>query len=178
MEKMAVPLLAKLVKNNVQLQCTRHMSAVMVAPRPKHGNREIVGHGWNGEPEYLDRWDFPFPAVRFKACDNNFATVLKEKEKGDWKKLSIDEKKELYRISFCQTYAEFNSPKTGRWKSTVGSVCILLSISLCYFTFLKYMTSPGLPITFSKEYQQAQLERMIVIKMNPITGIASHYPDD
>lgn len=32
----------------------------------KVGNRDIVGFGWNGEPVYYDRPDFPMPAVRFK----------------------------------------------------------------------------------------------------------------
>jgi hypothetical protein len=31
---------------------------------------------------------------------------LREKEKGDWKKMTIAEKKALYRASFCQTIAE------------------------------------------------------------------------
>lgn len=30
------------------------------------GNRDIVGHGYNGEPAYLDRADFPMPAIRWK----------------------------------------------------------------------------------------------------------------
>ena len=30
------------------------------------GNRDVVGFGWNGEPIYYDRPDFPFPAIRFK----------------------------------------------------------------------------------------------------------------
>lgn len=32
----------------------------------KIGNREIVGYGWNGEPMYQDRVDYPMPAIRFK----------------------------------------------------------------------------------------------------------------
>jgi cytochrome c oxidase subunit 4 len=32
----------------------------------KIGNREVVGFGWNGEPTYYDRPDFPMPAIRFK----------------------------------------------------------------------------------------------------------------
>ena len=35
---------------------------------------------------------------------------LREKEKGDWKKLTIAEKKVLYRSSFCQTIAEVTNP--------------------------------------------------------------------
>lgn len=30
------------------------------------GNREIVGYGYNGEPNYVDRADFPLPAIRWK----------------------------------------------------------------------------------------------------------------
>jgi hypothetical protein len=32
----------------------------------KIGNRDIVGFGWNGEPIYFDRVDYPMPAIRFK----------------------------------------------------------------------------------------------------------------
>lgn len=32
----------------------------------KIGNRDIVGFGWNGEPMYADRTDYPMPAIRFK----------------------------------------------------------------------------------------------------------------
>lgn len=30
------------------------------------GNRDVVGFGYNGEPAYLDRADFPMPAIRWK----------------------------------------------------------------------------------------------------------------
>lgn len=30
------------------------------------GNREVVGYGWNGEPNYGDRVTFPFPSIRYK----------------------------------------------------------------------------------------------------------------
>lgn len=30
------------------------------------GAREIVGYGFNGEPTYADRTDFPMPAIRWK----------------------------------------------------------------------------------------------------------------
>lgn len=32
----------------------------------KIGNRDVVGFGWNGEPIYYDRPDYPMPAIRFK----------------------------------------------------------------------------------------------------------------
>lgn len=31
------------------------------------GDREWVGYGFNGRPNYVDRNDFPLPAVRFRA---------------------------------------------------------------------------------------------------------------
>lgn len=30
------------------------------------GNREVVGFGINGEPNYVDRSDFPLPAIRWQ----------------------------------------------------------------------------------------------------------------
>lgn len=30
------------------------------------GNREVVGQGSNGQINYIDREDYPFPAVRFR----------------------------------------------------------------------------------------------------------------
>lgn len=30
------------------------------------GKREIVGYGFNGQPNYVDRPDFPMPAIRWK----------------------------------------------------------------------------------------------------------------
>ena len=36
----------------------------------RHGDRMVLGYGFNGEPNYIDRVDYPIPAVRFKE-DNN-----------------------------------------------------------------------------------------------------------
>lgn len=56
------------------------------------GNRDIVGYGWNGLPTYMDRVEFPAPAVRFQ--ENTKEVVeLRQKELGDWKALSLKDKK-------------------------------------------------------------------------------------
>ena len=71
------------------------------------GSREIVGFGMNGKALYRDDVHMPFPSIRFKERNN---LKLLEKEKGDWKKLTMEEKKELYRQSYCNTFAEINTP--------------------------------------------------------------------
>lgn len=56
------------------------------------GNRDVVGYGFNGTASYMDRTEFPCPAIRFG--ENTQAVMaLREKEKGDWSKLSIEDKK-------------------------------------------------------------------------------------
>lgn len=42
------------------------VNAHLAEKMEKLGNRDVVGFGWNGEPTYYDRPDFPMPAIRFK----------------------------------------------------------------------------------------------------------------
>lgn len=62
--------------------------------------------------------------------------ALRQKEKGDWKQLSIEEKKALYRASFRRTFAEFKAP-TGEWKSVLGSALFFSSLALWLFYGMK-----------------------------------------
>ena len=58
-----------------------------------------------------------------------------QKEKGDWKKMTTHEKKELYRAAFCQTFAEAYAP-TGEWKAILGLTLICISTGLWGFIWL------------------------------------------
>ncbi|XP_076249373.1 cytochrome c oxidase subunit 4 isoform 1, mitochondrial [Calliopsis andreniformis] len=149
----------------------RGMSSTAVEVHDKIGNRDIVGYGSNGEITYLDRTDYPMPAVRFKANTSD-VMALREKEKGDWKKLSIEEKKALYRASFCQTFAEIDAP-SGEWKGDIGITLMGVALTLWLCMFFKQYVLPPLPITFDEDRRLAQLERMKILEMNPITGISS-----
>ena len=60
--------------------------------RSKIGKREVVGFGINGEYSYMDAPDLPMPAIRFREEDSEIAK-LREKEKGDWKQLTLEDKK-------------------------------------------------------------------------------------
>jgi cytochrome c oxidase subunit 4 len=141
--------------------------------RARIGNRDVVGYGANGEASYADRIMFPFPAIRFKENTPD-VLALREKEKGDWKKLSIEEKKALYRASFCQTYAEMRAP-TGEWKSIIGVGLGLVGLSWWMYIWMKLYVYPPLPKSFELENRQAQLQRMIDLRVDQITGLTSEY---
>nr|AGG22607.1 mitochondrial cytochrome c oxidase subunit IV [Locusta migratoria]AGG22608.1 mitochondrial cytochrome c oxidase subunit IV [Locusta migratoria] len=165
---MASRLLARALRETHLIQ-----KAGVASYRAKIGNREIVGYGFNGQPSYMDRTDFPMPAIRFKETTPDIQ-ALREKEKGDWRKLSIEEKKALYRASFCQTFAEIQAP-TGEWKSIIGITLIAVSLSLWVYMAMKIWVYRPLPSTFTEERRQAQLRRMIDLQVNPIEGLASKW---
>ncbi|XP_033211524.1 cytochrome c oxidase subunit 4 isoform 2, mitochondrial-like isoform X2 [Belonocnema kinseyi] len=150
------------------LKSVNHMQRFSMSTASKIGNREIVGFGLNGEPSYIDRLERPMPAIRFKENTPDIQ-VLREKEKGDWKKLSIQEKKALYRASFCQTFSEMEAP-TGEWKSIAGMTLIAASAGIWLFIYFKFFVYPDLPITFDEEHRLAQLERIKILDVNPIHG--------
>ena len=56
------------------------------------GSREVVGYGFNGSYVYFDATDMPYPAIRFREETDEIKKLL-EKEKGDWNKLTLEEKK-------------------------------------------------------------------------------------
>ncbi|XP_049880226.1 cytochrome c oxidase subunit 4 isoform 1, mitochondrial-like [Pectinophora gossypiella] len=144
-----------------------------VSELAKVGNREWVGFGYNGQPNYVDRTDFPMPAVRFQP-DTPDIKVLRQKEKGDWKKLTLEEKKALYRASFCQTFAEFQAP-TGEWKGAFGWALVIGSLSVWIYFGMKLFVYSPLPESLSEERQKAQLKRMLDLKVNPVDGLASNW---
>jgi len=136
------------------------------------GTREIVGYGWNGYPSYADSFIWPYPAVRFRRPDARY-DELHKKELGSWKNLTKDEKKELYRYNFCETYAEFDGPN-GYGRSMVGLYFFWIAIALWGIIFVKSI-SPPLPETFSDEGRLWQVKRMIDMRVNPVDGLASKW---
>ncbi|KAL1517638.1 hypothetical protein ABEB36_001376 [Hypothenemus hampei] len=139
------------------------------------GKREIVGYGFNGQPSYVDTTMFPFPSIRWKETTPEIL-ALREKEKGDWKQLTCEEKKALYRASFRQTFPEFKS-NTGEWKSIIGSICILMSCGIGLFYLIQQfvLCQVDLPESFSEENRAAQFRRILDLQMNPVEGLASRW---
>ena len=79
---------------------------------------------------------YPFPAIRFQE-DTPEVLKLREKEKGDWKKMTVAEKKQLYRASFCLTFAEFKGQNMGEWKGIIGSVFLGIAVVTTIFMTFK-----------------------------------------
>ncbi|KAB0805106.1 hypothetical protein PPYR_02076 [Photinus pyralis] len=143
--------------------------------RSRIGNREVVGYGMNGEPVYFDRPDFPFPSIRYTAPSSDFL-ALREKERGDWRLLTLCEKKELYRSNFCQTFTEFMQPRSS-WMLVIGGVCLVVSAGLWASVLMHkfvYSQTP-LPSSFCESSRKAQLRRMLEMHVNPITGLSTKW---
>jgi len=138
---------------------------------PKIGNRAIVGFGINGDPSYIDRTDFPFPAVRFRE-DNAEIAALRKKEEGDWKSLSLEEKKTLYRASFCQTYAEMEA-STGEWKAIVAGVIFGLGFTCWIMAWMKTKVYPPIPHTITEEWKKDSVELMVRQRQGHVEGVSS-----
>ncbi|KAL5108175.1 BolA-like protein 3 [Taenia crassiceps] len=138
---------------------------------PYIGNREIVGFGRNGNPQYLDDLHFPYPSIRFR--ENDDFEALRKKELGDWKDLTIDEKKQLYRHSFRMTLAETVAPHP-RWKLGVAWACFVMSAAMLYLSFLKscVLNLPTMKYT-QKDYKEALLYRRLYSRDGPIDGLFS-----
>ncbi|TIC00155.1 Glc-6-P isomerase [Wallemia mellicola] len=104
-------------------------------------------------------------------------TEVVEKQKQDWKQLSIDEKRAAYFISFGP-----HGPRTpvveqgGNTKVFVGVLGALAATAAIYFGVRSFAAEP--PQTMSKEWQEASTEYMKEQKSNPISGVSSeNYKD-
>ena len=150
------------------------VEGVMIVKEDKIVGRDIVGYGLNGEPQYFDSITYPCPSVRFMKNTPEIM-ALREKEKGDWKKLTLDEKKTLYRASFCQTLVEVDAP-TGEWKAICGWAFFWCSIAIFSFVGIrKFLTVGADDPSLSLEARQAQLKRMIALRVDPVDGLSSKW---
>lgn len=142
--------------------------------RERVGNREMVGYGTNGLPTYSDRLDFPFPAIRYKEITGELHGLF-EKQKGNWNELTKEEKKKLYRASFCQTFQEFRTPTAGKASEIIGYSLILISVGIWVFIIFQFTIFPEKPESFRPSNVRAQMRRMIDLQMNPVQGISSNW---
>ncbi|VDL19844.1 unnamed protein product [Hymenolepis diminuta] len=161
-----LPVIAK----SIQRPASTVVSPLVQKYYPEISNREIVGFGRNGNPQYLDDPHNPYPSIRFRENDDVYE-ALRKKELGDWKNLTLEEKKQLYRYSFRMTMAETMAPHP-RWKLAIAWACFVMSGALLYLSFIKSVVLNLPTMKYAKkEYKEALLYRRLYSRDGPIDGI-------
>ncbi|KAF8625750.1 hypothetical protein AX17_006776 [Amanita inopinata Kibby_2008] len=104
------------------------------------------------------------------------ATVHEQLEvlqKKDWKELSIDEKKAAYYVAFGPHGPRAPASKPGDTLKIFGYTVALIGAAGLLSAGLKAFAAAPPPRTLTKEWKEAENERGLEMKLNPITGIAS-----
>ncbi|XP_040048123.1 cytochrome c oxidase subunit 4 isoform 2, mitochondrial isoform X1 [Gasterosteus aculeatus] len=180
MLKMMLQLIAGRVSSLVARRATLALttsSARMASHAPDPGNvtsPEVTEAVDMSRPMYWDRLDTPLPDKLYKDELSAAEKSLKEKEKGPWSQLTNEEKIALYRLSFHQTYAEMNQPKS-EWKTVVGGIFFFVGFTALVVWWQRVYVYPPRPRTFDDEWQAKQLQRMLDMRINPIEGFSSKW---
>ncbi|KAK9763908.1 Cytochrome c oxidase subunit 5B, mitochondrial [Basidiobolus ranarum] len=102
----------------------------------------------------------------------NIYNKILEAQKGDWKALSLDEKKAAYWIAFGPHGLRKPPLEKGDGMKVFLGVVAVTAVSAGLFQLIRQAGQPT-PHTFTKEWQEATNEKMKEQKSNPFTGIAS-----
>ncbi|XP_034493655.1 cytochrome c oxidase subunit 4 isoform 1, mitochondrial [Ailuropoda melanoleuca] len=128
-------------------------------------------------PSYVDRRDYPLPDVAHVRDLSASQKALKEKEKAPWSSLSMDEKVELYRMKFNESFAEMNR-STNEWKTVVGTAMFFIGFTALILIWEKRYVYGPVPHTLEEEWVAKQTKRMLDMKVNPIQGFAAKWDYD
>uniref|UniRef100_A0A9L0JSA0 Cytochrome c oxidase subunit 4 n=2 Tax=Equus asinus TaxID=9793 RepID=A0A9L0JSA0_EQUAS len=128
-------------------------------------------------PSYVDRRDYPLPDVAHVKSLSASQKALKEKEKAPWSSLSIEEKVELYRIKFNESFAEMNRG-TNEWKTVVGAAMFFIGFTALLLIWEKHYVYGPVPHTFDEEWVAKQTKRMLDMKVSPIQGFSAKWDYD
>lgn len=114
----------------------------------------------------------PLPLVPRTIGFDGEMKVLKEKEKGDWKNLSLEERMDLYNMYFSKSMADMNR-ETDEHKSVYGAVAILMGFGFFMYWFTNKFVLPPPPRSTDPEWCYASIKRQLQLHSDPITGYAS-----
>ncbi|GAA5799261.1 cytochrome c oxidase subunit IV [Helicostylum pulchrum] len=106
------------------------------------------------------------------AEQNTIAKQLEEAQKGDWKALSLDEKKAAYYIAFGAHGPREPLTKPGHGMKVITGVIGVLAASGALFYAIR-LGGQEKPHTVSKEWEEATNEYLKSQNSNPISGISS-----
>ncbi|XP_053409876.1 cytochrome c oxidase subunit 4 isoform 1, mitochondrial [Nycticebus coucang] len=139
-----------------------------------HAHGSVVKSDDYALPSYVDRRDYPLPDVAHVKHLSASQKALKEKEKASWSNLSVDEKVELYRIQFRESFAEMNRG-TNEWKTVVGTAMLFIGFTALIVIWEKRYVYGPIPHTFDPDWVAKQTKKMLDMKVNPIQGFAAKW---
>ncbi|KAI9105896.1 cytochrome c oxidase subunit IV family [Phlyctochytrium arcticum] len=112
--------------------------------------------------------------VKLPECEQGaIADYLYEKQKGDWKKLTADEKRAAYWIAYGPYGARTTIDPTLKWK-VLGWTSFFFGISVGAWVLWTDKVVPPLR-THTKEWKEEEERRAIANKQNPFTGTYAKY---
>ncbi|XP_075182364.1 LOW QUALITY PROTEIN: cytochrome c oxidase subunit 4 isoform 1, mitochondrial [Anomaloglossus baeobatrachus] len=136
-----------------------------------HGSVAIPGYS---SPKYHDHRAVPLPEVAFLDNLTPELKALKDKEKGQWMSLSAQEKVQLYRIKFNQTYANMNK-KSNEWKTALGGTLIFIGLTALIIVWQREHVFGEIPHTLSDEWIAKQTKRMLDMRIDPVEGFSAKW---
>ncbi|TPX66706.1 hypothetical protein SpCBS45565_g04292 [Spizellomyces sp. 'palustris'] len=101
------------------------------------------------------------------------ADYLAEKQKGDWKNLTLDEKRAAYWIAYGPYGARTPIDPAMKWK-VLGWSSFFLSVTVGLWVYWTKEVVPTLR-THNKEWKEEEERRAIENKQNPYTGVYAKY---
>ncbi|XP_077144977.1 cytochrome c oxidase subunit 4 isoform 1, mitochondrial [Ranitomeya variabilis] len=128
-------------------------------------------------PKYHDHRAVPLPEVSFLENLTPELKALKDKEKGAWVSLSAQEKVQLYRIKFNQTYADMNKG-SNEWKTVLGGTLIFVGLTALIILWQREYVFGEIPHTLSDEWIAMQTKRALDMRMNPVEGFSAKWDYD
>lgn len=96
---------------------------------------------------------------------------LRDRMKGNWAELTLQEKKAAYWIAFGAHGPRSEPPKDEN-KKVIAYTAVGLLASFVLFAAMRAFAKPG-PSTMTKEWQEATNEYLKAQNSDPLTGIAS-----
>ncbi|XP_069312857.1 cytochrome c oxidase subunit 4 isoform 1, mitochondrial [Eulemur rufifrons] len=142
-----------------------------------HAHGSVVKSDDFALPSYVDRRDYPLPDVAHVKHLSASQKALKEKEKQPWSSLSLDEKVELYRIKFKESFAEMKRG-TNEWKTVVGTALFFMGFTALIVIWEKRYVYGPIPHTFDEDWVAKQTKRMLDMKVSPIQGFSAKWDYD
>ncbi|XP_063003534.1 cytochrome c oxidase subunit 4 isoform 1, mitochondrial [Elgaria multicarinata webbii] len=150
----------------------------MASVRAAHGHSgHVTTQEDHSMPMYCEANTYPLPDVPYHTELDSSQKALKEKEKGSWQQLSKEEKVALYRLKFCNTYAEINKPSS-EWKTVLGGIFFCFGFTGIIIWAQREFVSPPKPHTMSDEWKAQQLQRMLDMRVSPVQGFSAKWDYD